>query len=168
MKKILLLNPEGATNKKVKEFQVREAVRAIVLNEDNKVALLRVLKYDYYKIPGGGIEKDEDRITALRRECLEEIGAEIEIVGEVGMIVEYRKSFNLKQTSYCYLARLKGKSGNSKFTEDEIRDKFEPIWLSYKEALRKFSIKTTSFEGRVYIMPREYAFLKEAQKLIKS
>src|SRR3989344_4255145 len=134
MKKILLLNPEKVGEEEVKNYSVREAVRAIVQDGDGNIAPLHVTKSKYYKLPGGGIEKGEDKIEALRRECKDEIGSEIEILGEVGTIVEYRKMFNLKQISYCYLAKLKGKKGKSKFTNEEIEDAFEQVWLSYEES----------------------------------
>src|SRR5688572_4730076 len=111
MKELLLINPESVTEEEVKEYPVREAARAIVTDEDGLIALLHVSNKNYYKLPGGGMEKGEDRIQALKRECLEEIGCHIEVTGEIGSIVEYRKIFHIKQISHCYLARLKGSKG---------------------------------------------------------
>ena len=52
----------------------RKAVRAVVFDNENKVALINVSKHNYYKLPGGGIENFESVEDALRRECLEEAG----------------------------------------------------------------------------------------------
>ena len=56
MKQLKLINPENVSEEEVKNYSVREAVRAVVFDEDKKVALLYVSKENYYKIPGGGIE----------------------------------------------------------------------------------------------------------------
>lgn len=50
----------------------RPSARGIII-KDGKAAMIHSLKYDYYKFPGGGIEKTEDKKTALIRE-VKEIG----------------------------------------------------------------------------------------------
>lgn len=164
MKLLLKLNPESASETEIRHFSIREAVRAVVTDDEGKVALLHVKNHSYFKLPGGGTEGSEDKITALKRECKEEVGSDIKIVGEVGKIVEYRKVFSLKQISYCYLAMLKGEKGKPTFTDEEIDDGFEQVWLSYNEALRFLSNNVaSSFEGKAYIVPRDTAFLKEVK-----
>lgn len=168
MKKFLLLNPENASAEDVKNYLVREAARAVVLDVDGKVALLHVAKENYYKLPGGGLEDVEDMMSALVRECREEIGCDIEVTGEVGSIVEYRKFCELQQISYGYLTAVKGEKGVLSFTETEIKDGFECLWVSYEEALRLVSKSAArTLEGRAYITPRDTAFLKEAKMLLR-
>ncbi|HEY4496078.1 MAG TPA: NUDIX domain-containing protein [Candidatus Paceibacterota bacterium] len=133
MKLIKLINPENVSEEEVKNYRVREAGRAIVLDENGHIGLLHVSKENYYKLAGGGIEEGEDKIIALRRECLEELGCDIEITGEIGFIVEYRRIFNLKQTSYCYLAKVKGKKGNPDFTDDEKENGFKQYGYPIKK-----------------------------------
>ena len=167
MKKLLVLNPEKVSEEEVKYYSIREATRAIVVDKDGKVALSHVSKLNYYKLPGGGIKKNEDRIEALKRECREEIGSEIEVTTEIGSIVEYRKTFKLKQISYCYLSKLKGTKGKSKFTSKEAKEGFEPVWLFYEEARRVVAESSaTDFERRTYIIPRDIAFLEEAKNYL--
>ncbi len=60
-------------------LKIREASRAICFDENNLVPLLFVSKYNYHKLPGGGIDKTENKEQALKRECREEIGSEIEV-----------------------------------------------------------------------------------------
>lgn len=165
MKQLAIINPENVLEKELKKYLTRNAARAIIFDENKLVALLYVSNEKYYKLPGGGIEDLEDFEKALERECLEEIGSSIDIVSELGSIVEYRKIFNLKQTSYCYLAKLKGKKGVSSFTKEELKKGFKPVWLPYKEALKILSNNiATSFEGKNYIVPRDITFLEEAKK----
>ncbi len=165
---LLTLNPEHVTEQEGNTYATRGAARAVVLDTDNNIALLHVVNEKYYKLPGGGLESQEDPITALRRECLEEIGADIDVVGEVGLIVEYRKFEQLKQTSYCYLARLKGEKGRPTFTETEMAGGFQAEWVPLAEARRLFDERlATSLEGSAYIVKRDIRFLEEAEKQIK-
>ena len=58
----------------VKSTITRErcASRAVVFDKDNNVALLDATLKNYHKLPGGGIEENEDFTQALKRECKEE------------------------------------------------------------------------------------------------
>lgn len=164
MKQLRLINPENVSEKEVKDYSVREAVRAIVVDENRRIALLHVSRKNYYKLPGGGIENIENKMKALERECQEEIGCDIEVISEIGSIVEYRKMFSLKQISYCYLAKVKGRKGISDFTDSEKENGFEQVWLSFNKALKILTeCKALGVEGRDYIVPRDTAFLEEAK-----
>ena len=165
MKQIKLINPESVSEEEVKNYRNREAARAIIFDENKLIALLHVKNENYYKLPGGGIEEGEDIFIALDRECKEEMGCEIEILNEIGLIVEYRKIFNLKQTSHCYLAKLKGLKGKPDFTDSEKEKGFEEVWLPYSEAIKVLNeSNAVSTEGSSYIVPRDLAFLEEAGK----
>ena len=75
MNQIKLINLENVSEEELKEYWVRKTARAIVFDEQNFVALIHATKNFYYKLPGGGIETGETKEDALKRECLEEIGA---------------------------------------------------------------------------------------------
>src|SRR3989344_3275304 len=97
--------PSGELEKPVRGG-TRRAARAVLFDADGKVGLSHVANKHYYKLPGGGIDGNEEVIEALKRECREEIGCEIEVMGEVGEIVEHRDKIDLVQTSYCFLAKV--------------------------------------------------------------
>jgi 8-oxo-dGTP pyrophosphatase MutT (NUDIX family) len=163
MRLLRILNPENATEDEVKTYQVRTAVRAVVFDKDNKVAILNVSKHGYYKLPGGGVETGENLHQALKRECLEELGCEVEITGELGEIIEYRKMFKLKQISPCFLARVVGEKGQPAFTDEEIATGFKILWLKPEEAIPLFDpSKANEAEGELYIVLRDKTFLEEA------
>lgn len=165
MDQLKLINPEQASEEEVKSYPVRNAARAVVFDNEKNVALLHVSKFGYYKLPGGGVEESEDIKTALQRECREEIGCEIEILGEIGSIVEYRKMFNIKQISYCYIAKLKGEKGVPNFDEGETEEGFKEVWMPYDKAMEAITQNIASnFEASAYIVPRDIIFLEAAKK----
>ena len=53
--------------------RTRPSVRTIII-QDGKVAMLHVLRFNYYKFPGGGIEPGETHEQTAIRETLEEAG----------------------------------------------------------------------------------------------
>jgi len=165
MKWLALVNPEYVSEEEGVSYLVREAARAVVVDRDLRLALLHVSRDGYYKLPGGGMEEGEDDVTALRRECREELGCELEILGEIGMIVEYRKMFSMKQVSYCYFARVQGSKGKPTFTLKEKEEGFEVVWLPYTEALKVMVYSNaTTLEGREYIVPRDTIFIRGAEE----
>ncbi len=147
---------------------LRQAARAIVLDENKNIALLHVQKGNYYKIPGGGIEPGEDTLVALKRECLEEIGCQVEVDEEIGLIIEYRQKFNVRQESYCFLAHVIGNKGNPSFTEKEQADGFSVIWIPLEQAIERIKdMETGDYQGKFVIL-RELTFLQEADKILRS
>lgn len=163
MNQILLLNPENASEEQVARWPLREAARAVVTDNAGLVALLFVSKENYYKLPGGGLDTGEDKVAALRRECVEEIGCDVEVTGELGTVLEYRQIFGLRQVSYCYTAKVIGEKGSPNFTEMEAKRGFQIAWLSPEDAKAALeNSKATSEEGSLYIVPRDTALLEAA------
>jgi ADP-ribose pyrophosphatase YjhB (NUDIX family) len=161
MNLLKLINLENTTEQEANAFFTREAARAIVFDSENLVALLHSKKFNYYKLPGGGIEKGEDYETALKRECQEEIGCSVEVLDELGMIVEYRRKYTLKQTSYCYTAKVIGEKGISELTADEIAEEFETVWLPLEEAIQKVKNNNNLSVYEVpYMVTRDTTFLE--------
>ncbi|MDP9195355.1 MAG: NUDIX domain-containing protein [Pseudomonadota bacterium] len=163
MKQFLLLNPEQASTEKVASYKTRFAARGVVTDAQGNIALLKVGKYNYYKLPGGGIDDGEGIHSALKRECLEETGCHIEIDNKLGLIEEYRKMSELRQISYCCLAHVAGEKGQPDFCDDELAENFSVIWVPIKEAICLLeNCSPTNKEGKDYIVPRDLCFLKNA------
>ena len=163
-----LINLENASDKEASSFSIREASRAVVFDSKKLVALLYSTRYDYYKLPGGGIEEGNSLEVALVRECKEEIGCDVDIICELGTIIEYRKKANTKQISYCYLAKVKGEKGLPHLEPDEVEEGFETVWLPLVKAVKVASIvgDPTVYEAP-YMVARDSAFLEEALKFTK-
>lgn len=162
MKILKTINPENVEEKDTSGWEHRKAARAVVFDSSNRIGLLHVKKYNYYKLPGGGIEENEDMKAASDRECEEELGVEVDVIKEVGSIVEYRGQYKLHQTSYCFLAKTNSKKKVPHFTDDEKSSGFEVVWVKPDEALRLLNLKQTSdYEGK-FIEERDFLFLNKA------
>ncbi len=167
MEQIKLINIRNVSDEEADGYKIREAARAIVFDSNKLVALLHATKTFYYKLPGGGIEKGETKEEALKRECLEEIGCNVKITGELGLTVEYRKEFNLKQISYCYIAELVGEKGVPHLEKDEAEEGFETVWVSLDEAIKKVKESKPIVLDGPYMVTRDLALLQSAKEKIK-
>ncbi len=166
MQLILKLNPDNITDEVAAGLKTRFAARGVVFDENNNVAILPVTAHGYYKLPGGGIEEGEDSVEAFRRECLEEIGTDVEVMKELGSIVEYRAQFSLVQTSYCYLAKAIGERKKATFTQHELDNGFEEaIWVPIDEAIELMNSQADNYGGK-FIVERDTFLLKKVALVI--
>ena len=142
----------------------RIAVRVIVKNDRNEIIIVRVAKGNYFKLPGGGIEADEDHIPAAEREVIEETGCIVTLGGEcIATVEEWRNDLN--QLSYCYTATLVEDTGASELTEMEKDEGLQHEWVFVEAALEKMrSIEPTSELGK-YIKDRDIFLVETFQRL---
>ncbi len=142
-------------------YTLRKSARAILLNSEGKIATQYLKTYAFHKLPGGGVEPGESVPDALRREVLEEVGAECEIEDEVGVVIEYRNKYKMIHISYCYVARVIGEVGMPALEEGEVEEGQVTLWLPPREVLMKMQTdEPKKFEGH-FILKREQAFLLE-------
>jgi 8-oxo-dGTP diphosphatase len=64
-------------------LRIRQAVRALLIDPDQRVLLVR---FEFptatrWALPGGGLERGEDHVEALRRELEEEVGLVQAVIG---------------------------------------------------------------------------------------
>lgn len=147
-------------------FRERAAARAVLLDPDGQVYLLNVSVHGYHKLPGGGIDEGEDIQTAMRRELLEEVGCEAEIIGEIGIIVEFRDHDKLKQTSYCYLARQAGEQRESALEEGELEEgMYEVKAKDIDDAINLLEKDAPDNTEGEFIRRRDLCFLEAAKSV---
>ena len=119
----------------------REAVRAIILNQDN-IFMVRNNKGDY-KFPGGGINKKESHQEALEREVKEETGYLLESVTEkIGIVIErnidkHEKDSIFEMTSHYYLCKVSDKQTFQELDDYETKLGFHPIWIKIDKAIEE-------------------------------
>lgn len=150
-------------NSEMENARNRQAARAIVFDENEKIALLNVANHEYHKLPGGRVKEKENLMEALQREAMEETGLSILVMGEVGKIIEYRKNFNLIQESFCYSAKVIGEKGVPNFTQKEKDNGFEILWVALPEAIEILkNDQPDDYVGK-FIQKRDLIFLEEAK-----
>lgn len=120
-------NPDG------KVFS-RPSARAIIVKDGN-VLLIHSAKYDYYKFPGGGIEKGESPEEALVREVAEESGYKVipESIKEFGEVIRRQKdsideSAIFEQRNYYYFCDVEEETVSQKLDDYESDEGFTPVW----------------------------------------
>lgn len=91
---------------------------------------------------------------------------DVEIDDEVGLIVEFWDEWKIIQFSYCYIARAIGQKRAVRFTNKEIEDGFELLWLSPEEAVRRFQDLNTEHYGGRHMQLRDGVFLQEALNIL--
>jgi ADP-ribose pyrophosphatase YjhB (NUDIX family) len=159
----------GISNAEILEenYKFRKSARAILLNDKNEVSIQYVGKWDYYKLPGGGVEIGETEKEALKRDIMEEVGCDIMIENELGVIIEWRNSEDLLHLSYGYLCRVKGDIGKPSYEQGEIDDEYKPIWKPLEESIKlmKDHYPDEPYNAK-FIVTREKRFLEEAKNFL--
>lgn len=129
----------GEEEKICENPNIRIAVRVILINKDNEIAILHKKNKNEYKLVGGGVDEGESYEDALKRETLEESGCKIEILRELGYVEEFRNKMNFKQISYVYIAKVVEDTKTLHLTQKEIDEGAEICWFKPVEAFKKIS-----------------------------
>lgn len=115
--------------------KIRYGARGIVIRDDGKIAIFYKSKKNEYKLPGGGIEENEDPKDAFKREVLEETGCIVEIVKELGTTEEYKSKDNFKQISYVFVGKVIEDIEKLNITKKEKDEGAALIWETPEKAL---------------------------------
>lgn len=117
----------------------RPSVRGIII-KDGKILMIHSMKYDYYKLPGGGIEKGESYEEALIREVKEESGYTIkpDSIREFGYV--RRKSKGMIedifiQDNYYFVCETEEIQTLQNLDDYEADELFTPEFISIEQAL---------------------------------
>ncbi len=150
----------------------RPSVRGIII-KDNKIAMMHSLKYDYYKLPGGGIEGNESLEETLVREVCEESGLVVlrDTIKEFGYVrrIEKGKIEDIfLQDNYYYLCDVKETMVEQKLDDYEEEELFtlEFVMPCYaisvnENADHKEKAESQNFQGMI---ERENKVLKIVQQ----
>lgn len=166
--------PKKEDDREKINFEDRVTGKAIVYDDNNKVALVGTKVNNFYLLPGGGVDLAESIETGIIRECLEEIGCNVELKMLVGTIDDYRNRDKKHCINYCYIAKLIGEKGELTLTEDEERNGLHVLWISLDEAIKMLEKEVdqlkrgeVTFYNTGFNILRDHLFLKEAKALIK-
>lgn len=120
---------------KMESPRLRLAARGIVIREDGKIAVFNKSNKNEYKLPGGGIEGEENPEIAFKREAMEETGCEVEIIKQLGTTEEYKSLNNFKQISYVYVGKVIKDTKELHVTEKEKDEGAKLLWETPQKAL---------------------------------
>ena len=149
----------------------RTIVRAIVIDDEENYYFARINRDDMFgeatliETSGGGVEKDEDLETAIRRELKEELGANVDILCKIGVVSDYYNLINRHNVNNYYLCKVVS-FVDKHLTKDEAEAfHLETLKLKYEEALVEYQKCRNTPLGRL-IANREIPVLKRARQII--
>lgn len=150
----------------------RKVVRAILLNDKNEIALIKIHGHDtfgfrdYYETPGGGIKSKENRHAALRREIEEEVGVSIKNISFLARVIDYYNLIQRENDNYFYLCYVDQMT--HQHLEEYETHLFEGlVWVSIDEAIKLYeNTKITPISKLV--VQRELPILYLAKENIKN
>jgi 8-oxo-dGTP diphosphatase len=123
---------------------IRNSAKAVIIHDHKLLAIKKEDKDGYYFVlPGGGQEQGENLNETLRRECIEEIGEEVEIEDlmflreYIGKHHEYSASdFQVHRMELMFLCRLKERKENIKNGISPDDGQIGVEWLPVSELLQ--------------------------------
>lgn len=147
-----------------KDLKIKRAARTVILDNQGKIAIINVRNGEYFKIPGGGIEMNETPEEAVKREALEEAGAQIEIIEKLGEQKFQDPYAEFIHHSVCFLSNKIGAGKNPEFDNWEKNNNLKLSWINFDEAIKLFQSSATKDPMGKEINKRDYEFLLLAIK----
>ena len=149
----------------------RAVVRAVVVDAAGDFYFIRACRDDIFcngttiETAGGGVEEGEELSHALRRELQEELGAEVEVLAEIGTVSDYYNLIHRHNMNHYYLCRATA-FGATSMTADEVHTfHLSTLKLTYDEAVAEYERCTVTALGRL-IAARELPILHRAKELL--
>lgn len=146
----------------------RYAARGVLIDSQNRVAMMYLRDAKVYKLAGGGMEEGETAEEAFRREVYDETGFSCEILSNLGYVEEHKYQNKYFQYSHCFLARTVGEGGKQQLSTKEKELGFQLKWLPIGDALQIMhqSLKTCENYSMKFMLLRDLTILKYAYRKV--
>lgn len=170
MKVIARLQDNVYENKGI--THTREISRGVILNEKNQIAILKLYSEDIfgirdcYELPGGGVKESESFIDAFKREAIEEVGFEVEVLDELGDVIDFYNLIQRENHNHYFLGKTTKFLGlkQEQYEQQMIQ---QILWVSIDDAIDIFTHKMFGGVGAL-VQQRELPVLKLAKSRIKA
>ena len=99
------------------------SVRTVILNEDKtKVLMVKEVNLQAYSLPGGWADLYDSPSKTAKNECMQEAGANIEIVRLVGITdrTPFKQNTSLPEYVVIFEARIIGELGEHEYETDDV------------------------------------------------
>ena len=153
----------------ITEWTLRKTVKIIIQNSEGKIALVTNPIHKCFLLPGGGIDGEEDILTAADRESREEAFCSITEPEIFGTIEEYRARDGKRYETSGVFAHMGDVVSEDLRTEDEKKNGLTVIWCTPEEAEEKFKEQETllrygkiDFYNTGFNIVRDHILLKTA------
>ena len=153
--------------------QDRKIARGIVYDEEGYFYFVRAIRDDDFgkailiETSGGGVEKGEDYLTAIKRELKEELGASVDVICKIGVVSDYYNLIHRHNINNYFLCKVLS-FGEKHLMEDEINSfHLSTLKLTYEEALKEYENRSNTKVGRL-VANRELPILKRAKGIMDS
>ncbi len=150
----------------------RNIVRAIVYDDDGYFYFVRAERDDDFgkatviETAGGGVEDGENLSEAIKRELMEELGVEVEVMCRIGVVEDYYNFIHRHNINNYYLCRITA-FGEKHLTEDEMqRWHLSTLKLTFDEAMAEYEANRDYKLGRL-ITNREIPLLIRAKEILE-
>jgi len=129
----------------------RNAIQAIVINrKSNKVLMLKWKKFPWTTFVTGGIDGKEDKITAAKREVLEETGYKgINFIKYLGGPVEsnfYANHKGVNRKAHFWGMVFEIENNDKDEISDEEKEIHDVEWMTWEEIEKDKNIKCAEYE----------------------
>ena len=130
-----------------------ERVRAVIINS-NKILLINRIKENnsYWVIPGGGVERGESRKQAVKRECLEELGINVQVERLFLRRIGDKPGMEGQHEFFYRCSMVSGKVGTGQGPEfqpgTQYNGEYEISWVDLKK-LPDINLKPQEVKNRI-------------------